>query len=391
MEREISIEQAIEIALKYQEAGRSGEAEGLFRQVLALSPGHPVALTNLAAILSEDGRFTESLATNKKALDVAPPWVAELHWNIALILLLLGDYERGWAEYEWRWKCKDHHIGGPRFVEPQWDGSPLQGKTILLHTEQGLGDAIQFVRFAPKVASAGGRVLLGCPSSLFRLMQGVTGVEQVVRTQPLPHFDVQCPLMTLPLVFGTRVDSIPAQVPYLQVNPELARKWGDKLGPPNNRLRVGLTWAGGPGYKNDRKRSIALSALAPLIQVAGIAWFSLQKGPTAAEAQQIPPGTTWIDFTADLDDFADTAALMSQLDLIISVDTAVAHLAGALGKPVWVLIPSKPDWRWLLDREDSPWYPTMRLFRQKNPGDWTQVIERVALALTIASASHSWQ
>jgi len=428
------------LATALSDKGFLDEALAAYREAIRLQPDLVDALNNLGNLLEENGRYHEALAAYRQILKFQPDW-AEIHWNIALALLRLGDFEQGWAEYEWRWKCKDHNVGGPTFIEPRWDGSPLDDKTILLHSEQGIGDTIQFVRYASLVAKQGARVILGCPSALFRLMQGAAGVDEVVRSKPLPHFDVQCPLMSLPMILGTRVETIPADVSYLKVDQQLAKAWGEKLlafdptpsppysgeragvrgdlsssvndrtpfdarpltlpSPPSTgerevnertteqgnsadrRLRVGITWAGGPKYKNDRKRSLHLSQLAPLAQVPGITFYSLQKGPAAAEVENIPPGMQWIDLSDDLHDFADTAALISHLDLVISVDTAVAHLAGAMGKPVWVLLPTNADWRWLLERDDSPWYPTMRLFRQSRRGNWADVIERVVSALKL--------
>jgi hypothetical protein len=299
------------------------------------------------------------------------------HWNLGLILLSLGDFQRGWAEYEWRWR-RPEYARHDHFKRPRWDGTQLGRRRILLHTEQGFGDVIQFIRFVPKVVERGGKVILACHSELRRLLSKIEGVQQWIDPgETLPEFDVHCPLMSLPKVFGTTVQTVPGQAPYLAAGAELAERWRERVeGLPGRK--VGLAWAGRPGHGNDRNRSIRLNQLEKLGIVAGVSFVSLQKGEAA---RQQTPGLTITDWTADLNDFADTAALIANLDLVIAVDTAVAHLAGALGKPVWVLLPFVPDWRWMLDREDSPWYPTMRLFRQPAIGDWETPISRIVEAL----------
>ncbi len=262
-----------------------------------------------------------------------------------------------------------------------WGGEDLNGRTILLGAEQGFGDVIQFARYVPEVAKRGGRVILMCYAELVRLLQGMEGVEQICSRNPPPAFDVHCPLASLPGVMGTRLDSIPAEVPYLKADAAISETWGKKIGPRGDRLRVGLVWAGQPSHNRDMERSVLLSQFGPLVSRRDVAFYSLQKGEAAGQVKDPPMGMELIDFSADLRDFAETAGLISQLDLVITVDTAVAHLAGAMGKPVWVLLARLPDWRWLLDREDSPWYPTMRLFRQRTMGDWEDVIRRVAKEL----------
>jgi hypothetical protein len=259
----------------------------------------------------------------------------------------------------------------------------LEGRSLLLHTEQGLGDAVQFIRYLPLAAQRGARIIIECQAELQRLFQTMSGNYQtVVRGQPLPAFDLHCPLLSLPWVFGTNLASIPNDVPYLHADAEDAGRWQDRLGGHCALLKVGLAWAGKPTHQNDRNRSMKLARLAPLGQLPGVHFFSLQKGTAAAEAKAPPAGMELVDWTEELKDFADTAALIANLDLVIAVDTAVVHLAGAMGKPVWTLLPFASDWRWLLDRADSPWYPTMRLFRQATPGDWDGVIRRVAAELS---------
>jgi hypothetical protein len=279
----------------------------------------------------------------------------------------VGDFENGWREYEWRWKVRS--LSTPRpFTQPQWNGSDITGKTILIYCEQGSGDAIQFVRYAPRVTARGAKVLLECPRELQRLFQRVSGAETVcIEGDPLPPFDLHCPVVSLPLAFGTTLQTIPANVPYL---------WGDgsrKL--EQGQRHIGLVWAGNPRHKNDRNRSMALKDLAPLSRVKATL-HSLQVGPAQAQIREVSE-LKLIDHAPELKDFADTAALIEALDLVITVDTSVAHLAGAMGKAVWLLLPLVPEWRWMLQRGDSPWYPTMRLFRQTAAKDWAGVVSRV--------------
>jgi hypothetical protein len=267
------------------------------------------------------------------------------------------------------------------FLESFWDGSPLHGRRILLIAEQGLGDSIQFIRYVPMVAARGGEVLLLCQPRLRRLFEGQLEIRQVISMgEMLPPFDVCCPLMSLPHVFQTSPSTIPHEVPYLRPDPQRVSQWGQRLEAVPGKPRLGLAWAGNPTYRNDRYRSVPLTALEPLTKAAPEAAFvSLQKGPASSQAHGAPMPLH--DWTHDLTDLTDTVALIQNLDLVIAVDTAVAHLAGALAKPVWLLAPFAPDWRWQLDRRDSPWYPTMRLFRQPARGDWANPISEIAREL----------
>jgi tetratricopeptide (TPR) repeat protein len=353
--------------------GRLDDAIGAFRRAIQINSGYAEAWANLGAVLCDSGDGESALAACRRAIELRPD-LAIAHSNYALILLRLGHYELGWPEHEWRFKCNPKFR--PRsFSQPRWDGSPLAGQTILLHAEQGWGDTIQFVRYAPLVASRGGRVILECQPELIRLLGNLPGVDQLVPFgQPLRPFDLHCPLLSLPAAIGTTLNSIPADVPYLHAN---SANWRERLNVIGNRLKVGLVWAGRPTHTNDHNRSMQLSHFSRLSEIPNVAFYSLQKGPAAAQT-----GLELIDFTTELNDFADTAALVGALDLVIAVDTAVAHLAGAIGKPVWVLLPMCADWRWMTERSDSPWYPTMRLFRQTRWGDWDQVVQNVARALT---------
>jgi ADP-heptose:LPS heptosyltransferase len=263
--------------------------------------------------------------------------------------------------------------------QPQWDGSDLRGKTILLHNEQGLGDAIQFIRYLPMIAARGGRIILACDPVLMRLFQQLPSIAQFIPLGGvLPHLDVHCAVTTLPLVFKTDLDSIPAVLP-LRADPKLAEAWKQKMSSDRSIRKIGLVWSGSPRHPNDRQRSVQLSQLAPLTTVKGASFYSLQMGE--AVKQISATGISLHDFTSEIKDFADTAALIENLDLVISVDTSVAHLAGTMQKKVWLLLPYTPDWRWLLERADSSWYPTMRLFRQTSLNDWQDPISRMTQAL----------
>ena len=327
-------------------------------------------------------RLDEAIAVFRQAIALNPN-LPGAHNNLAMALLARGDFQQGWEEYEWRLKCEDFPSHLRNLTQPQWDGGPLETRTLLLHTEQGFGDAIQYIRYLPLVAQRGGRIIIGCQAELQRLFRTIPGSCQIVTPgQPLPAFDLHCPLLSLPRVFGTTLDNIPKTVPYLSPEPALVDAWNRTLGAAGGRLRVGLAWAGNPRFKADRTRSLNLQQLAPLAAARGVKFYSLQKGPAGEQAKHPPAGLEWVDLGPEVKDFADTAAVMSLMDLIITTDTSVPHLAGALGRPVWVMLQFVPHFCWLLDREDSPWYPTMRLFRQDSRGDWESVITRVAEALS---------
>jgi tetratricopeptide (TPR) repeat protein len=363
--------------------GQLDEAIVACRRAIALRPDYPEAHSNLGNALKDKGQLDEAIAACRQAIALRPDY-AEAHFNLSLCLLTRGDFQPGWEEYEWRWKCKD--LSPPRdFARPQWDGRPLEGRTLLLHMEQGLGDAIQLIRYLPGVEQRGGKLIIECYAELQRLFQTMAGrcCQIVVPGQPLPAFDFHCPLLSLPRVFGTNLANIPQIVPYLNPDPALLDAWSRTLGSPDGQLRVGLAWAGSPRFKANRTRSLNLQQLAPLAAVRGARFYSLQKGPAGEQAKNPPRGLELVDLGPKLNDFADTAAVMSLMDLIITTDTSVPHLAGALARPVWVMLQFMPDWRWLLDREDSPWYPTMRLFRQPRIGDWDSVITRVVEALSL--------
>jgi tetratricopeptide (TPR) repeat protein len=399
------------MALKAQ--GKLDEAIASYRRALQLRPDYAEALTNLGQALTAQGQLDEAIACCQRAVELNPnvaeahhnlgcalveqgkphdaisiyrralqlkPDSATTHFALGLALLFTGDFAHGWAEYEWRWRANNKSPGN--FSQPQWDGRDLAGQTILLYAEQGCGDAIQFVRYVPEVVGRGGRVIVQCQPELHRLFHTVEGIDQIVAAdQSPPPFEQHCPLMSLPLVLGTTLQTIPARVPYLRADPALCEHWRSKLAGDKHRLKVGLCWAGNPAMPGDRKRSMPLAALAALAGVPDVSFYSLQKGDAAKQALNPLLGLTLIDWTDELTDFADTAAFISQLDLVISACTSVAHLAGAMGKAAWTLLASPADWRWLIDREDTPWYPTMRLFRQSTSGDWPTVAQRIAAAL----------
>jgi tetratricopeptide (TPR) repeat protein len=369
------------LANALQEKGQLDEAILALRHALQIKPDIAEIHNNLGNILRDRGLLDDAVAALRQAIRLKPEF-AEAHYNLGLIYMLKGDFAEAWPEYEWRWRSKDFPSPRGEFSQPRWEGTELNGRSILLHSEAGFGDTIHFARYAPMVAARGGKVLLECHDSLLPLMRDITGIEKLISTtEPLSHFDVHCPMMNLPLAFRTTMQTIPATVPYLHADPSLIESWRARLGPADAQLRIGLIWAGNRRFRLDGTRSLNLQQLSPLARVPGVKFYSLQKDPPADQAKTPPPGLQLINLGPDLNNFSDTAAVMSLMDLIISTDTSVAHLAGALGLPVWLMLQFMPDWRWHLDREDSPWYPTMRLFRQKSLGDWPEVIERVAQAL----------
>jgi hypothetical protein len=302
----------------------------------------------------------------------------------ALALLALGDYPRGFAEYEWRWKTK-RLAGSPTYQQPLWDGSPLDGKTILLHAEQGLGDMVQFLRFVPLVKDRGGRVIVASQKPLVPLLSACPWIDQLVaQGETLPEFDVQAPIMSLPRILGTTLATLPAQVPYLSADPGLVQRWRKELAAYPG-FRIGIAWQGNPQNPADRHRSFPLDCLAPLAGLPGVQLFSLQKGPGTEQIDQRAGRFPLVELGSRLDEtsgpFMDTAAVMMSLDLVVAACTSLAHLAGALAVPVWIALKFAPEWRWLYHREDSPWYPTARLFRQPQLGDWTGAFDRMVAAL----------
>lgn len=391
--------------------GRHEASAEMATRALALDPRHVEALCNRGAALRNLGRYAHALADYERALALAPSHGAahnnrgvalaalnrhgeaedayeralaidarddRARFNRGLARLVRGDLARGLADFEARWTGSDTQAGPRKLPAPQWSGrEPLEGRTILLHAEQGLGDAIQFARYVPRVANLGATVMLEAHPALVPLLAQLPGVARTIaRGEPLPAFDLHCPLMSLALAFGTTLETIPAEVPYLQAPPDHLDRWRERLG-PRSRPRVGLAWSGSTTLRNDRNRSIPLAALDRL-RALPLAFYSLQREVRPADAAALASGPPMQHFGEALADFRDTAALVELMDLVVSVDTAVAHLGGALARPTWVLLPWSPDWRWLLDREDSPWYPTMRLWRQPAAQDWDGVLSRLA-------------
>jgi tetratricopeptide (TPR) repeat protein len=365
------------------ELGRHQDAIAAYTQALSLQPGHVDALNNRGNVYRDLNRHQEALSDYERAATYAPDFVGA-RVNASLCELALGRYAEGWRNYEWRFKTHELAPALNGLREQRWDGGQsLEGKTILLIAEQGLGDTLQFCRFASAVAAKAAHVGIVAPAGLKRLLQTVPGIAEVyIEGDARPHFDFYCPLLSLPAALGIRVEAIPNQ-PYLRAESTRIAAWAQRF-KSSSGLRVGLVWAGSPradqpaAHAIDKKRSLPLSAFAPLRGVPGTAFFSLQKGEPAAQIA----GHDWIaDFTADLSDFADTAAFTANLDLVISCDTSVVHLAGGMGKPVWMLNRFSGCWRWLPGRNDSPWYPTLRLFSQHRPGDWSKPVDEVRTAL----------
>ncbi len=395
-----SVEHAIAIrgdfALAYanrgnllSEMGRPIEALASYERAILLQPDHAEAHCNRGILHSDLGQFDAALASFNQAIAIDPGY-AQAYFSRSLVSLLRGDFQQGWADFEWRWVNEHSTTSMERrsFGKPRWLGdASLDGKTILLHSEQGLGDTIQFCRYATRVADLGACVIVEGPGALAQLLASVDGVAQVVvRGEPLPAFDFHCPLLSLPLAFGTTLDSIPARVPYLHCGPEKLREWRERLG-PRSRPRVGLVWSSGtrpglPGFAAvNSRRNVPLRKLAMLCH-PDIDFYSLQIGqPAESELALLAAGhrdgPDIRDMAGAIHDFTDTAALITQLDLLISVDTSTAHLAGALGHPVWLMVRSDACWRWLLDRSDSPWYPSLRIYRQHSPGDWDGPLARL--------------
>jgi tetratricopeptide (TPR) repeat protein len=363
------------LAMALAAAGKLDEGISMARSAVEMNPEYTEGFNTLGHLLNDRGDYDEAAKAFRRAIELRPDYPLP-HWNLSLILLLRGDFENGWAEHEWRRKTNVE--SRPReFPQPFWDGGDPRGKTILVHQEQGYGDMLQFIRFAPLVAERGGRVVVSCAPELSKLFREMPQISAVCGSDNLPSFDFHCPILSLPYAFKTRVDSIPANVPYLKAPADTAERWAQTLGPRDGKLRVGLAWMGNPKRRLNTQRSVTLELLMPLSKIDGAKFYSLQKGRTAA----IPDGFEMVDLSGKLTDFAETAGAIANLDLVISVDTAVAHLAGAMGKPAWVLIGYVPASRWMLDRNDSPWYPSMRLFRQPAMDDWKTPIGQVAEAL----------
>jgi uncharacterized protein (TIGR03032 family) len=351
------------------------EAIFQLQQVVTAEASHADAYNSLGFVYSKQKQLLEALHCYRRATQIRPNF-AKAHHNLGMTLLQIGEYPSGWAQSEWRWQTDQFHPF--QCPQPRWEGQEIPNQTLLIHTEQGAGDAIQFIRFIPQAAQRCGKIILVCTPELLPLFQSVAGIDQL-RTAgdiPVSAFDYFTPLMSLPHLLGNTLDTIPQDIPYLQVetaNPNLL----STASMQNPQLKVGVVWGGSPTQANDKNRSCQLADFLSLLRLPDIAFYSLQKGERTVELAELPTNIGLQDLSGSLNTYADTAQVIQQLDLVITVDTSVAHLAGALGKPVWTLLCYNPDWRWLLEREDTPWYPTMRLFRQSNPGDWKGVFKRV--------------
>ncbi len=366
----------------YSKLDRFDLAEASFHRALDLAPQHPDIHLNFGNVLQSQGRNLEALFHFEAALRGRPDF-GDAHHGRASIWLLLGNYSQGWPEYEWRWKASG--IQAPNFTQPLWQGQPLAGRTILLAAEQGLGDTLQFVRYAHLVKSRGGRVILQCPPSLHELLRHSRLVDHFTTDQEPPEtFDYYIPLVSLPAVFGTLLETIPGREPYLFAEPDRVARWRAAISGAKG-LKVGIAWQGRPTYPDDARRSFSLDYLIPLAARGNVTLFSLQKNFGREQLTALGSRVEIVDLGATLDEgtgaFVDTAAAMMSLDLVITSDTAIAHLAGGLGVPVWVALQYASNWRWLTDRGDSPWYPTMRLFRQSRRGNWDDVFARIAAEL----------
>jgi Flp pilus assembly protein TadD len=380
-----SAESHYNLATALRSVGRLSEAETACKHALRLKPRYAEARSNLGIVLEEQGRFAEALAAFTEALQMAPDY-ADAYLNRALLQLLLGNFSAGWREFDWLWKASV----APQqrtFTEPRWQGEPVAGRTILLHAEQGLGDTLQFIRYASKLAEQRAKVLVSCQPTLVSLVRSCEGVEAAFATnEALPPFDLQVPLPGLPVVFRTTLADVPAKTPYLFPNTSQVDRWRRELS-ADPAFKVGIVWQGEPNHRRDFYRSIPLVEFAPLADVAGVRLYSLQKQTGREQLQRGPLAGRVVDLADRLTDFSETAAVMQSLDLVIVCDTAAAHAAGAVGAPVWVALPCVPDWRWLLARDDSPWYPTMRLIRQSEIGRWTDVFQRIARDLAALVAA----
>ncbi len=357
------------LAAVFVEQDKLSEAVGCCQRALGIRPNYAIAYANLGAALQCAGQLDDAVRCIHKALELDPA-NPSAHLNQSALLLIKGDFDQGWPQYEWRWKT--NNLVDREFAIPKWEGQPLTGKTILIHAEQGLGDTIQFIRYAPLVKQLGPTVVVECQKPLMNLLATCRGIDRLVAFEDdLPPADFHLPLLSLPGALKTSLETIPADVPYLSAREDLVQDWRARLKELSG-FRIGINWHGRFGIS---RRDIPLDSCATLAQSPGVRLVNLQKGASAEELAALGGPSMIIDPGNDIDTtrgaFMDTAAIMKNLDLVITSDTSIAHLAGALGVPVWVALPFVPDWRWLLDRTDSPWYPTMRLFRQKSPGDWT--------------------
>lgn len=359
--------------------GESKTAIEYFSKALAIDPFHARSLSNLGFIFEVLGDVRASKQCYEIAL-LHHPDSSQARFGLGTMQLAEGNFAEGWQNYEARWDTVQFRNERARFAQPQWRGEEIRGARVLVHNEQGLGDTMQFVRYVPMLASLGATVYVLVQPAVRRLLQNIEGAQQVFAPgEQLPEFEMQCSLLSLPLAFRTELAGIPARIPYIKASEQAAQFWSQQLNA--NRFRVGIVWSGNPKHSRERDRSVPVEQLALLSRIKGTAFYSLQKGPSAAQIDSLGSDLHVINVEEPTNDFADTAAIVSNLDLVITIDTSVAHLAGGMGKRVWILLHSAPDWRWLRGREDSPWYPSARLFRQTVAGNWDDVLKRVEAEL----------
>ena len=378
------------LGLALKEKGKVDEALAAYRQAIALRPSYADAHNDLGIALKDMGEVEEALAAYRRAIALKPDF-PDFHWNHALALLSIGRWKEGWEEYEWR--VQRSHLARPDLTTPPWNGEDLSGRTLLIHQEGGFGDVIHFMRYLPMVRARGAsRIIFEGGAPILPLMKNQPGIaETIERGQLLPAHDFHCPPQSFPRIFGTELHNVPAAIPYLTVDQEKQSAWRRKLsGSPDEigerrPFLVGLTWAGSERPSDPRSRT--LSTFGPLAQVPDVTFVSLQKGREAGQSAHVPPGMRFVDAAAEVEDFSELAALVSCLDAVASVDTSVAHLAGALGIPTWILLPTEPDFRWMRERDDSPWYPTVRLFRQQEAHSWDEPVQRMAAVLRAQAES----
>ena len=371
------------IGIALLEIGKHEDAITHYQKAISLNPDYAEANNNLGIALQEIGKHEDAITHYRKAISIKPSF-AEAHFNLSCLYLLLGNFEKGWEEYEWRLKLKSNIEHTRSFTQPQWDGRPLDGKTILIHAEQGLGDTIQFIRYIPMLAKAGGDIVVECDAKLSHLFSGYEDITRFIGTgDELPDFDIHASLLSLPNIFKTSLNSTPSDTNYIHINDNLVGSWKNKLS-SLKKLKVGLCWQGSVDNRKDQSRSIPLKYFSDILNIIDISFVSLQKGYGQEQILDGGLADKITDFSSEMDThekFVDTCAIIENLNLVIGVDTATIHLAGAMGKPVWVLLPYSPDWRWMLNTNDTPWYPTMRLFRQQEPGNWETVMDEISVEL----------
>jgi len=366
------------LAIALTAADRPTEAIEALQQGLAIAPNRAETHNTLGRAYQALNRIDDAIAAYRRAIALAPPLV-EAHWNLSLMLLLSGDYATGWPEYEWRLRLPGQAAAPPGVA---WDGTVVAGLRLLVYTEQGFGDALQFSRYVPLLVDRGVEVFVYCHRAVSRLMGSIDDRLTVVEFgQELPRVDAHFPLMSLARLYSPSIDAIPTRIPYVSPPPPTVSTWRERLGADPARRKIGLAWAGRTRTLHEKRRPIPVTALAPLAALPDTSFVSLQKDDESGETARWPGPRPLLDWTDELHDFADTAALVEALDLVVSIDTGVAHLAGALGRPTFVLLPFAPDWRWMMTRADSPWYPTARLFRQEEPGAWGPVVSQLMKAL----------